>query len=151
MKRLCLLALALVVPLAGALAAPHMTVACTLDGRPTAFANGRRAVRTGPFSVKTPARVSSAQTWAPFSFPLSYHARAALRFTEDRAQLRRVLPADSMQRAWRWEFGDGVRAVGWTVTHRYTRPGTYRITVSAYVPSYGSYLLFDVVRIVIAH
>lgn len=135
-------ALALVATIA--LAAPQSTLACTLDGKPTALANGSRAVLS---HVKL--TVATARTWAPFSFRVPYHAHTSIRLAEDRAQLRRVLQPDTMQRAWRWEFGDGTHATGWTVTHRYAHPGAYRITVLAYYPTFQQYFSFDTVRITV--
>jgi chitodextrinase len=144
MKYLHLLAGALALVATITLTAPPAAHACTIDGQPTAFANGSRAV-VSPVKLT----VTTARTWAPFSFRSAYHARAAIRLTEDRAQLRRVLSPDTMQRAWRWEFGDGTHATGWTVTHRYGHAGAYRITVSAYYPTYDQYVAFDRVRITI--
>jgi hypothetical protein len=93
--------------------------------------------------------VATARTWAPFSFRSQYHAHTSIRLAEDRPELRRVLPSDSMQRAWRWDFGDRTHALGWTIAHRYAHPGTYRITVSAYYPTFHQYFSFDTVRITI--
>ena len=93
------------------------------------------------------ARVPIHRIWAPFSFRSPYHAHAAIRLTEDRAQLRRVLPSDAMHQAWRWDFGDRTHATGWTVAHRYAHPGTYRITVSAYYPVFHQYFTMDTVRV----
>ena len=70
--------------------------------------------------------------------------------TEDRAQLRQALPSDSLRHTLRWEFGDGTHALGWAITHRYARAGTYRITVHAYYSSWHQYFPFDNVRISIA-
>ena len=144
MKSLHLVAGVLTVAATTVLTAPQTTHACTIDGQPTAFANGRRAV-VSPVKLT----VTTARTWAPFSFRSAYHARAAIRLTEDRAQLRRVLAPDTMQRAWRWEFGDGTHATGWTVSLRYGHAGAYRITVWAYYPTYDQYVAFDRVRITI--
>ena len=139
-----LLAAALALAATIALTAPQATHACTIDGKPTAFADGSRAMLS---QVKL--TVATARTWAPFSFRSQYHAHEAIRLTEDRAQLRRVLPSDTMERAWRWDFGDGTHATGWTVTHRYAHPGAYRITVRAYYPTFQQYFSFDTVRITI--
>jgi chitodextrinase len=145
MKYLHVLAGALALVATITLTAPQTAQAFTIDGKPTAFADGSRAVVSHvQFTAAT------ARTWAPFSFRNPYHAHAAIRLTEDRAQLRGVLrPDDAMQRAWRWEFGDGTHATGWTVTHRHAHPGAYRITVSAYYPTYDQYIAFDRVRITI--
>src|ERR687885_834252 len=128
LHRVCtLLAGTLTIAATTALTAPQTTQACTIDGQPTAFANGSRAVLSHvTFTLKT------ARTWAPFSFPSRYHARTPIRFTEDRALLRRVLPADALRHTWRWDFGDGTHELGWAVTHRYAHAGLYRITVQAY-------------------
>ena len=138
-------AVPLVLMLAIALVAPHGTNACDLDGKPTTFANGTRAVLSHiTFTLK------AARTWALFSFPGRYHARTPIRFTEDRAQLRHALPADALRHTWRWDFGDGTHASGWAVTHRYAHAGLYRITVQAYYSIWHRYFPFDNVRISIA-
>src|SRR3954451_21844149 len=105
-----LLAAALALAATIALTAPQATHACTLDGKPTAVADGSRAVLS---HVKL--TVATARTWAPFSFRNQYHAHVNIRLTEDRAQLRGVLPSGAMQRAWQWDFGDRTHAAGWTV------------------------------------
>jgi PKD domain len=144
MKYLHLLAGALGLVATITLTAPRTVQACTIDGKPTAFADGSRAV-VSHLKLTVP----TARTWAPFSFRSAYHAHAAIRLTEDRADLRRVLSPDAMQRAWRWEFGDGAHATGWTVIHRYAHPGAYRITVAAYYPTFHQYFTMDTVRITI--
>ena len=145
MKYLHLLAGALALVTTITLTAPQTAQACTIDGKPTAFADGSRAVVS---HVRL--TVATARTWALFSFRNPYHAHAAIRLTEDRAQLRGVLqPDDAMQRAWRWDFGDGTHATGWTVIHRYAHPGAYRITVAAYYPTFHQYFTMDAVRITI--
>ena len=135
----------LVLMLAIALVSPHGTNACDLDGKATAFANGARAVLSHVTWT-----LNIARTWALFSFPGRYRARMPIRFTEDRAQLRQVLPPDSLRHSLRWEFGDGTHAPGWAVTHRYAHAGIYRITVNAYYSTWHRYFPFDNVRISIA-
>src|SRR4051794_18469272 len=85
-----------------------------------------------------------------FSSRGHYHARTPIRFTEARARLRHVLPADALRHALRWDFGDGTHALGWAVTHRYAHAGIYRITVNASYSSWHQYFPFDNVRISIA-
>ena len=133
----------LVLMLAIALVSAHGTNACDLDGKPTAFADGNRAVLSHVrFTLK------AARTWALFSFPGRYHARTPIRFTEERGQLRRALPPDSLRHTLRWDFGDGTHATGWAVTHRYTHAGLYRITVNAYYSTlHHQYFPFDNIRI----
>ncbi len=138
-------AVALLLLLVGAFAARQaVTHACTLDGQPTAVANGQRAAPSrGAISAAT------VRTWAPFSFPGSYRVNTGIRLREDQAQLRAVLPPEAWERAWLWQFGDGTHTLGRSVVHRYRRPGRYRITVAAYYPTWRSYVAFDAVRIVL--
>ena len=137
---------ALIVLSAIALTAPPTAGACTIDGKPTALANGSRAVLSHvTFTLGT------ARTWALFSFPGRYRAHALIRFTEDRGQLRYALPADALRHTVRWDFGDGTHAVGWAVTHRYAHAGIYRITMNAYYSIWHRYFPFDNVRISIGH
>ena len=130
---------------AGLLLAAQTATACTIDGKATAFANGARAVKTS-----TKLTLSTANTYAPFSFPGHYARGAAIRLGEDQAALRKALVPDAMKHAWLWQFGDGTHQSGWRVTHRYTRPGTYRISVEAYWPTLRHYYPFDTIRIVVA-
>lgn len=125
--------------------APVVASACTLDGKATAFANGSRAALT-----RTKLTTAIAPTWAPFSFRGHYRAGAAIRFSEDQKQLSGVLPAAVAHSPWRWDFGDKTRANGKSVTHRYTHPGTYRVIVSVYYPSWHQYYAFDEIRIAVA-
>lgn len=147
MRRATLLVMASAVTIVAIYAATAIAVACTIDGKATAFANHKLAVLT-----RGKLTTASVPTWAPFSFPGRYRAGATITLTEDQAQLRRVLPpeATTTHRAWRWEFGDGTHATGWTVSHRYAHPGTYRISVDAYYPSWHQYFSFDLVRIVVS-
>jgi len=124
--------------------ASHSASACTLDGKPTAFADGRRAILTTERDTQLNMR-----TWAPFSFPDLYRARAAVLLSEDRGALGRVLPRQSFAHPWKWTFGDRTAAFGWTIAHHYARTGTYRITVAAYYPMWQEYIPFDTVRIVV--
>src|SRR5690348_2812712 len=75
---------------------PSTTYACTLDGKPTASADGVRAAYTHIALTGT-----TAQWWAPFTFPGRYRAHTWIRFAEDRSTLWQVLPLDSLQRPWR--------------------------------------------------
>jgi PKD domain len=131
--------------LAVALVSPHGTNVCDIDGKPTAVADGARAVLSHvTFTLK------AARTWALFSFPGRYHARTPIRFPEERGQLQYALPPDSLRHTVRWDFGDGTHAMGWAVTHRDAHAGIYRITVNAYYSTWHRYFPFDNVRIRIA-
>ncbi len=130
---------ALVAPLV-----PATARACTIDGTPTVYANGQRAVLShARFTPQT------ARSWAMFAFPSAYRPGAAVRLVEDRGALSRVLPNEALGHEWQWTLGDGTKTIGWTAAHTYTRPGAYRIMVSAYYPSWKQYFPFDTVRIVV--
>ena len=64
------------------------------------------------------------------------NADPVARFTTSRAGRTLTLDAtgstdaDGHVVAYLWEFGDGSFATGPTVTHRYTEPGTYRVTLT---------------------
>lgn len=135
--------------LAGALVLSGVASACTIDGKATAYVDGRRAARTPLITKPLPA--SAARTWAMFTFNGRYRAGTALRLMEDRAQLKSALSAQTLSAAksWRWDFGDGSHASGWAVTHKYTHPGTYRITVAAYYSAWHKYFAFDAIHIVV--
>jgi hypothetical protein len=119
--------------------------ACTLDGQPTASANGRLA-RLNPHTPQTTADLA---TWAAFIFTQHFHARLPVTLTEDRRALARVLIAEALRRPWRWEFGDGSTGYGWSVRHTYARPGTWRVTVDAYLPNTKKWYHFDQVMLTV--
>ena len=134
-----------------ALAACGMTSAasvgaCMLDSRPSAYADGQRD------RVNTQVPTSSAQLagWAPFVFARGYPVRRAIVLTEDRREVARTLTAAAMRRPWRWKFGDGQVAYGWTVRHAYVHPGHWRISVDAYDPGNRQWYNFDQVVITIS-
>lgn len=119
--------------------------ACGLDGTPSVSANGRLAQVT-PWTPTTQAQMA---IWAIFDFTRHYAVRQAITLTENRREVARALIASAMQRPWRWRFGDGQTAYGWTVRHAFARPGTWRIMVDAYLPSTKQWYNFDQVMIVI--
>lgn len=122
------------------------TSACTIDGTPSALANGQRATISHDRITSTTLR-----TWAYFTFAGRYPTRTPIRFTEDRRSLRLVLAPAALAHALRWDFGDGTQADGWTVTHRYSQPGAYRLSIAAYDAGWHRYFPFDRVRIIVAH
>jgi hypothetical protein len=134
------------VGLAGCLlGVPAVARACALDAQPSAYTDGQRD------RVNTQVPTSSAQLagWAPFVFARSYPVRRAIVLTEDRHEVARSLTAAAMRRPWRWEFGDGQVAYGWTVRHAYARPGHWRISVAAYDPGTRQWYNFDQVMITV--
>ncbi len=140
MRRL-LLALAISLGLAASLIA--IAAACTIDGKPSAFANGVRAV------IYTQAPTAATYSWwARFAFPRAVRVGQRVALHEDDAQVRKVLPLADLRKSWRWEFGDQSSMVGDRVTHVYTRPGKYKIAVEAYFSTYG-WQAFDSVTITV--
>jgi hypothetical protein len=117
--------------------------ACSIDGKPSVFANNVPAV-IGPAPT-----VASYATWAHFAFPHAFKAGAPIHFRENDAQIRRVLPpmAD-LHRPWRWRFGDGASQVADRVRHVFRYRGRYRVSVDAYFPHYG-WEQFDSVTVTI--
>jgi hypothetical protein len=102
--------------------------ACGLDGVPSLAVNGRLvAVNT------TPASSASVEGWTPFVARGAYPANHPLLLKEDRARVAQALPVLAFKFPWRWHFGDGASARGAAVCHAYRRPGTYIITVEAYL------------------
>ena len=146
MIRRCSVWVALV-GLAGCLlGVPTMARACALDSQPSAYADGQRD-RVNPQVPTTSAQLTS---WAPFVFARSHPVRRAIVLTEDRREVARTLTAAAMRRPWRWEFGDGQVAYGWTVRHAYAHPGHWRISVAAYDPGTRQWYNFDQVMITIS-
>ena len=126
--------------------APLAARACTIDNKPTAFANGARAVH---WPVPKKWNQAVALTYTPFAFVGHFRVGAPVRFAEAKRELRFVLPAGSLRHAIQWRFGDGKRALGWSVAHRFTHPGVYRVYVDAYYTFLHHYYSFDLVRIVV--
>jgi hypothetical protein len=132
--------------LAGSLlSVPAVAHACSLDSQPSAYADGQRD------RLNTQAPTTSAQLagWAPFVFPRSYPVRRAIVLRENRREVARSLTAAAMRRPWRWRFGDGQVAYGWTVRHAYAHPGYWRIGVDAYDPGTRQWYNFDQVVITV--
>ena len=119
------------------------TRACAIDQKPSMSADGLRA------RVNTEAPASQAQfsTWSIFVFGPAYHAGHAVTLSEDRGEVARTLTPAEMRRPWRWRFGDGATAYGWTVRHAYASPTWRRIEVDAYDPAIKRWFVFDRVSI----
>ena len=122
---------------------PYPVTACTIDGKPSAFANGVRAVIS--HEVPTPQTYAS---WAHFTFPRAYRVGQRIVFREDDGQVRKLLSRADLKRSWRWRLGDGTARTGDTAAHSYRRAGRYRVSVDAYFPGYG-WQAFDSIAIAI--
>lgn len=61
-------------------------------------------------------------------FPDVYVNTLALGRHEGEAPLTLHLKPPDATRTWRWDFGDGGHSIASSVRHRFTEPGTYRIT-----------------------
>jgi hypothetical protein len=105
----------------------------------TLCADGRRAQP----NLQPPTTPAELAVWAPFALAGTYHAGAPIAFSEDRAVVARSLVPAALRQPWRWDFGDGSAATGWTVQHAYAGAGTWRITVRAYFPGTRKWYIFD--------
>jgi len=117
--------------------------ACTIDGKPSVFANGTRAV-----IYKAAPTAATYATWAHFAFPRAFRAGQRILLKEDDALMRTVLPQADLSRSWRWRLGDGTMQTGDTAAHAYRRAGTYKATVDAYFKGYG-WQQFDSVTVTV--
>ena len=127
------------------LSVPAVARACSLDSQPSAYANGQR----DRVNTQVPATSAQLAGWAPFVFARTYPLRRTIVLTENRREVARSLTAAAMRRPWRWEFGDGRVAYGWTVRHAYAHPGHWRISVDAYDLGTRQWYNFDQVVITV--
>jgi hypothetical protein len=135
MKRaLWLLAVLLALPAGAALHA----LACSLDNIPSLSANGVLAHLN-----TTPPTKANVHWWEPFVLTQLFTGVRPVRFAENVREVRGTLPAQAFSRAWKWTFGDGASATGFSATHVYRKPGRYRVLVSAYYPDYHAWYGFD--------
>lgn len=119
--------------------------ACTLDQKPSIFADGRLArINTHP-----PTTQQAFATWTYFYVPGSFAAGKAIALSEDRRDVARTLTAEAMRQPWGWQFGDGRVAYGWSVRHAYARAGRWRVRVFAWDPAGRRWDMFDQATITI--
>jgi len=134
-------AIALVVVMQGAMVS--RVTACTVDGKPSAYADGAGAVR-----VNTAPTTQTYAWWASFAFPTPFGVGKPVTFYENDAQIRPILPLADLSRPWRWSFGDGSAAIGDRVTHHYAHFGRYKMQVEAYF-AHNGWLAFDTITAVV--
>ena len=127
------------------LSVPPVAHACSLDSQPSAYADGQR----DRVNMQVPTSSAQLAGWAPFVFARGFPVRHAIELAEDRREVARTLTAAAMRRPWRWEFGDGQVAYGWTVRHAYAHPGHWRVSVDAYDPGTRRWYNFDQVLITV--
>ncbi len=130
--------LLLLLALAPLMARPGLAAACAIDSTASLFADGVRATLTPPTTA--PVNINR---WAAFSFPQAFAAGRTLQFGESRAELARTLPPAMLNGPYRWTFGDGATALGRAVSHRYARPGTYKLVVSGFDRRSHGWFQFD--------
>ncbi len=118
--------------------APSVALACAIDSTASLSANGVRATPTS-----TSLSNASAATWAPFTVGQAFATGTPIVVDESQAELARTLTPDEVAAPYRWSFGDGSVARGHAVTHRYTRPGFYRVVVFTSMARNKTSLLFD--------
>jgi len=118
--------------------APSVAAACAIDSTASLSANGVRATLTS-----TSLSNASAATWAPFTVGQAFATGAPIVVDESQAELARTLTPDEVAAPYRWSFGDGGVAWGHAVTHRYARPGSYRVIVYTSAARSKTSLLFD--------
>lgn len=130
------------VPIAMALVAalsPGIASACVIDNTASLYADGVRATP----STSAP----SNGFWAPFTVDKAFASRAILHLTEARSDLERSLTASELSAPYRWLFGDNTTSLGHAVSHRYRRPGSYRITIYAFSQRTHRWFPFDNVAV----
>jgi len=127
------------------LVAPSLALACGLDGKPSMSTNGALVER----NLLTARTQAQALHWAPFVAVSTYHSGATIALTENRTELARTLLPTVMTHPWRWGFGDGATAYGWTVHHAYKHAGRWRVTTDAYDPISRAWYNFDQAVIVV--
>jgi len=114
--------------LGGTLLGAEVARACGMDGVPSLSVNGRVV------SINA-ALTSDAQfdKWTPFVARGAYASGHALTLQENNANVAQSLPPSAFKYPWRWTFGDGATARGMSARHVYRHPGSYILSVEAYL------------------
>jgi hypothetical protein len=113
-------------------------LACSIDNIPSLSANGVLARLN-----TTPPTKANVRWWEPFVLTQPFAGAQLVRFAENVREVRKALPAQAFSHPWKWTFGDGASATGFSATHVYRKPGRYRVLVSAYYPDYHAWYGFD--------
>jgi PKD domain len=118
-------------------------LACSIDGVPSLSANNALS-----WQNVSQATAANQAYWAPFILPDAAPGDT-LWFSENLANVALSIPSASLLTPFKWSFGDGATAMGQvssrgqTITHRYTKPGWYRIVVKYYWQSHRQWIEFD--------
>jgi hypothetical protein len=112
-------------------------LACGIDGVPSMTMNGRLVAVN-----YSPATKENFSHWASFSLGTA-KTGANLRFSENARELHKSLTARAFATPFQWTFGDGSKARGLTVAHRYAKPGWYKVNVNYYYTPRHSWIPFD--------
>jgi hypothetical protein len=120
--------------------------ACSLDLKPSLSANGVLDVVNKQVPTSS-AQLKELASLGPFVFSAPFAPHKTITFTENRREVAQSLLPNAVRTPWRWHFGDGKVAYGWTVKHAYARKGDMRIMVDAYLPSTKKWYEFDRVTI----
>ena len=140
-----IVALALAGGLGWLAAGPVAARACSLDNKPSAYADGQ----LDRVNTQVPTTSAALAAFTPFVFARGYPVRHTITLTENRREVAATLVAEAMRRPWHWELGDGHTAYGWTVRHAYSRPGHYRIVVDCYYPPQKRWIAFDQITLTV--
>lgn len=130
-------ALGIVLALALFFATGAAATACTLDGIASLSVNGVTAALTSGHPTR-----ANAGYWAPFTL-LAQGSGSTLRFSENMRNVAQSLPPAMLATPFRWDFGDGATASGFTVRHAYAHAGWYKITVRYEWPARHQWIVFD--------
>jgi PKD repeat protein len=120
------LALWLAGPFVGGSGVAAPAFACGLGQPQTMTANGQAAV-TFPTTPTTPANAPQGV------FAQQFAVNQAITLTED---LSRIPPPGikTSDYQWNWDFGDGKTGSGYSITHTYTKAGTFTIKLHLVAP-----------------
>lgn len=115
---------------------PSIASACAIDNVASLSVDGVRA------NVTTNAPVN-AKTWAPFTVGKAFAVDTTMVANEDQGELARSLQPSMLHHAYRWTFGDGSTVVGPVGSHRYSKPGDYRLDVFGFDARAKQWARFD--------
>ncbi|GAC1397696.1 MAG: hypothetical protein NVSMB65_16500 [Chloroflexota bacterium] len=119
---------------------PGVASACALDNTASFWVDGVRA----SLNLTPPTDLAR---WSPFTVDRAFASDTALHLSENRADLARTLSPATLAAPYRWALGDGVTVFGHTITHRYARPGYYRVVVSGDGGTSRGWITFDTVLV----